>query len=93
MGMGEVGIYYLQKGSTLKRRLTLMDNLSLMADLEIYGVESITHTLTHRSCSRKTSWRGGTDTDDGVMMRDPQSGAEVEYITAFCMCHETHKNG
>lgn len=44
MGVGEVGIYFYE-GSTW-RHLTLMDNLSLTAALEIYGVESITHTYT-----------------------------------------------
>lgn len=35
------------------RYLTLMDSLSLIADLEIYRVASMTYTLTHRSCSGK----------------------------------------
>lgn len=43
-GGGELGSTST-KGSTW-RRLTLMDNLSLIAALEIYGVESITHLHT-----------------------------------------------
>lgn len=49
MGGGEggrqIGIYFYG-GSTL-RHLTLMDNLSLIAGLAIYGVESITHAYTY----------------------------------------------
>lgn len=55
MGMGG-GYFY--KGST-KRSLTLMDNLSLIAGLEIYGVESITHTYTYIML-KKTFGRGAS---------------------------------
>lgn len=43
MGVEGIGIYFY-RGSI---HLTLTDNLSLIAGLEIYGVESITHTYTY----------------------------------------------
>lgn len=49
------------------RRLTLMDNLSLIAALEIYGVESITHLHTDHALE---NIEGGINRRGA--MRDPQ---------------------
>lgn len=45
----------LQRGP-LRYFLTFMDNLSLIAGLEIYGVESITHTHTHTYHAAENAW-------------------------------------
>lgn len=78
---GKVGGYFY-KGST-RRRLTLMDNLSLIAALEIYGVESITHTLTHRSCTRKPQ---GVSDEGGGLHAESNMAALVLFFFSFSLC-------